>query len=146
MSYHKLGKPYNPPQLSGTKGIINKVEGDATLMAKVLLIEQDEQMASRISNWLSLEQYSVESVAECKQALSALSHNKFDFIILDSQLADSCGREVCNYSRIRGGETPVLMLIHQSFRDRPYPNGADDYLKKPFHPRKLSMKLVALSH
>jgi len=52
-------------------------------MAKVLLVEDDQDLVSRITKWLSLERYSVESVGNGREALELLRESTYDFIILD---------------------------------------------------------------
>ena len=114
-------------------------------MSTLLLIEQDQELASRLAKWLTLELYEVESAFEGNQALELLQRTKYDFIILDSRLADFSDGAICNYSKSRGGGISVLMLILQSAKRIDVEHcGADDYLTKPFHVRELSARLRAL--
>jgi DNA-binding response OmpR family regulator len=116
-------------------------------MSKVLLIEDDLDLVSRISKWLALERYSVETVANGQEALDLLRDVKYDFIILDWHLPGLAGIEVCKYFRSSGGTTPILMLTGKSDiadKEAGLDAGADDYLIKPFHPRELSARLRAL--
>jgi len=52
-------------------------------MAKVLLVEDDQDLVSRITKWLSLERYSVEAVGSGREALELLKESTYDLIILD---------------------------------------------------------------
>jgi len=116
-------------------------------MSKVLLVEDDLDLVSRISKWLTLERYSVETVANGQDALDLLRDVKYDFIILDWHLPGLTGIEVCKYFRSSGGTTPILMLTGKSDiadKETGLDAGADDYLTKPFHPRELSARLRAL--
>lgn len=116
-------------------------------MAKVLLVEDDLDLVSRITKWLTLERYSVESAATGQEALDLLRDVKYDFIILDWHLPELSGIEVCKYYRSSGGNTPILMLTGKSDiadKEAGLDAGADDYLTKPFHPRELTARLRAL--
>lgn len=116
-------------------------------MAKVLLVEDDQDLVSRITKWLSLERYSVESVGNGREALELLRESTYDFIILDWHIPELSGIETCRYYRATGGTTPVLMLTGKSDiadKEAGLDAGADDYLTKPFHPRELCARLRAL--
>jgi DNA-binding response OmpR family regulator len=116
-------------------------------MSKVLLVEDDLDLVSRITKWLTLERYSVEAVGNGREALELLRDVKYDFIILDWHLPELSGIEVCKYFRSSGGNTPILILTGKSDiadKETGLDAGADDYLTKPFHPRELSARLRAL--
>lgn len=117
-------------------------------MPKVLLVEDDSDLAQRIAKWLSLDRYSVEVVANGREALELLREFKYDLIVLDWHLPEMTGVEVCKYFRSRGGTTPILMLTGKSDisdKEHGFEAGADDYLTKPFEPRELSIRLRALA-
>ena len=117
-------------------------------MAKILLVEDDQDLVLRITKWLALERYSVEAVLNGRDALELLRNNRYDFIILDWQMPELSGIEVCRYFRANGGITPVLMLTGKSDiadKEAGLDAGADDYLTKPFHPRELCARLRALA-
>src|SRR6516225_3101273 len=117
-------------------------------MSKVLLVEDDLDLVSRITKWLTLERYSVEAVANGREALELLRDVKYDFIILDWHLPELSGIDVCKYFRSSGGNTPILILTGKSDiadKETGLDAGADDYLTKPFHPRELSARLRALA-
>ncbi len=116
-------------------------------MAKVLLVEDDQDLVSRITKWLSLERYSVEAVGNGKEALELLRESTYDFIILDWHMPELSGVEMCRYFRANGGSTPILMLTGKTDiadKEAGLDAGADDYLTKPFHPRELCARLRAL--
>jgi two-component system response regulator TctD len=111
---------------------------------KVLLIERDRELALRLGKWLALERYTVDSVTEGSKAVALLGSKKYDFVILDSRIANYSDRKICSYSKASGGETLTLMLIWQLGPTEVNYSGVDDYLAKPFHPRALSAKLRSL--
>jgi DNA-binding response OmpR family regulator len=116
-------------------------------MSKVLLVEDDLDLVSRVTKWLTLERYSVESVTNGREALELLRDVKYDFVILDWHLPELSGIEVCKYFRSSGGSTPILILTGKTDiadKEAGLDSGADDYLTKPFHPRELSARLRAL--
>ncbi len=116
-------------------------------MARVLLVEDDQDLVSRITKWLSLERYSVEAIGNGREALEILRESTYDFIILDWHMPELTGLEMCRYYRASGGTTPILMLTGKADiadKEAGLDAGADDYLTKPFHPRELCARLRAL--
>lgn len=117
-------------------------------MSRILLVEDDQDLAQRIIKWLQAERHSVEHVANGREALEYLEGRQYDIIILDWQLPEVPGLDVCKQFRATGGTTPVLMLTGKADitdKESGLDAGADDYLTKPFHPRELSARLRALS-
>jgi len=116
-------------------------------MAKVLLVEDDQDLVSRITKWLSLERYSVESINNGREALEVLRESTYDLIILDWNIPEVSGIEICRYYRAGGGSTPILMLTGKTDiadKEAGLDAGADYYLTKPFHPKELTACLRAL--
>jgi DNA-binding response OmpR family regulator len=116
-------------------------------MAKILLVEDDHDLASLISNILSIERHTVESVANGQEALGRLKMFKYELVVLDWMLPGLSGMDVCTEFRSKGGSTPILMLTSKSSpeeKEKGLDAGADDYLTKPFHPKELSARIRAL--
>lgn len=116
-------------------------------MARILLVEDDPSMAERIEKWLSFEKHSVQIVEFGGDALQLLKGSPFDVVILDWELPDVSGIDVCKQYRARGGSAPVLLLTGKSSvddKESGLDSGADDYLTKPFHPKELSARVRAL--
>ena len=109
-------------------------------MARVLVVEDSEDIASLIRHSLGREQLKVDVVSDGASALIAVALEPPDVVVLDVMLPDINGIEVCRRIRAMDEEserppTPVLMLTAlSSVSDRVtgLEAGADDYLMKPF--------------
>ncbi len=116
-------------------------------MAKILIVEDDQELSQLINRWLTSEHHLVETVADGADGLSRLKAYDYDLIVLDWNLPNLTGPEILQGYRQAGGSSPVLMLtgnntivdIESGFRA-----GADDYLTKPFHARELTVRIAAL--
>jgi len=119
----------------------------ASYMAKLLIVEDDPDFASRLQQWLTHERHTVEVTGNGADAMSFLKTYEYDLIILDWILPEMSGVEICRKFRNLGGKTPVLMLTRKgdiADKEEGLDSGADDYLPKPFHPRELSARVRAL--
>lgn len=102
---------------------------------RILLVEDDELLASGLLLALTRAHYVCEHVSDGQAALHALADNTFDLVILDLGLPLLDGTEVLKSARNRGIAIPVLVLsARDAIRDRilALDLGADDYLVKPF--------------
>lgn len=116
-------------------------------MAKILVVEDETDLAIPVRDWLTREQHLVELVDNGPEALDQLRIYKFDLIILDLMIPGINGMEVCKQFRQDGGSTPILMLTAKSGvedKEAGLDAGADDYLTKPFHLKELSARVRAL--
>jgi DNA-binding response OmpR family regulator len=113
---------------------------------RVLLVEDDVRLAEMVSEYLGGAGFDISRVASGAAALERLARQPYDALVLDLNLPDIDGLEVCRRLRARW-DTPVLML---TARGEPMDRvvglelGADDYLPKPFEPRELLARLRAL--
>jgi DNA-binding response OmpR family regulator len=116
-------------------------------MAKILLVEDDDNLSVVLQMHLEHDRYMVDLVKRGFDALAQLQARTYDLVILDWMLPDITGLEVCKQYRTQGGKTPVLMLTAKgAVEDKAagLDAGADDYLVKPFHPTELSARVRAL--
>ena len=100
-----------------------------------------------VCDWLKFEHYMVESANNGREGLEKLQAFDYDAVILDWELPEMTGIEVCRGYRSKGGQAPILMLTGKDTlgdKESGFDAGADDYLTKPFHMKELSMRLRAL--
>jgi two-component system OmpR family response regulator len=115
---------------------------------RVLVIEDELQMASLIRHGLLKEGLAVDIAASGEDSLWMVSAVDYDAIVLDVMLPGSDGFETCRQIRAQGVRAPVLMLTaRDSVEDRVsgLDSGADDYLVKPFAFAELLARLRALA-
>ncbi|MGY6529711.1 MAG: response regulator transcription factor [Cyanobacterium sp.] len=115
-------------------------------MKKILLVEDSKSTREIISNLLTKQGLSVESVANGEDALKAMKTNIPDLVILDIILPKMNGYEVCR--SIKSGEktqnVPVILCSSKKEEFDRYwgmKQGADAYISKPFQASEL-MKMI----
>ena len=116
-------------------------------MAKILVVEDDENLSRLVKICLSGENHLVDSVMRGMDALSQIRLITYDMLVLDWMLPDITGVEVLKHYRASGGRSPVLMLTSRStIADKVtgLEAGADDYLVKPFDKLELAARVKAL--
>ena len=114
---------------------------------RILLVEDEPQIADFIARGLSENGYSVDTARDGDEALHWPSVADFDVIILDVMLPSIDGMEVCRTLRGQSVRTPILMLTaRDAVEDRVQglDSGADDYLVKPFAFAELLARVRAL--
>lgn len=116
-------------------------------MAKILLIEDDAELAANILAWLNHQRYIVEVVSDGKEGYELLKLYEYDVVVVDWGLPTMTGVEICQSYRNNGGTKPILMLTGRdktSEKSQGLDSGADDYLTKPFELEELSARIRAL--
>ncbi len=116
-------------------------------MAKILIVEDEADLAYPVKDWLTREQHLIELTDNGNDALDKLRVYKYDLIILDWMIPGVSGIDVCQRFRHSGGTTPILILTAKSEvteKETGLDAGADDYLTKPFHLKELSARVRAL--
>lgn len=115
---------------------------------KVLVVEDEVRSATFIRKGISAEGYEVEVAYDGRTGLSLFRRNIYDIIILDVNLPQTNGFELCRLIRSENETVPVLMLTAlDSLADKSdgFNAGADDYLAKPFEFQELLLRLRALT-
>lgn len=114
---------------------------------KILIIEDEIEIAESISTFLSNEKIITEHAVNLDQALEKVSIFEYDCIILDLSLPDGSGLEIIRYLKKNSIDTGILILsAKDSLEDRiiGLDLGADDYLTKPFHFAELYARIKSV--
>jgi DNA-binding response OmpR family regulator len=116
------------------------------MSGNVLLVEDEENLASLVRAYLEKENYRVISVVTGADALRAIDEEPVRIVVLDLNLPDMDGLDVCRQIRTRSS-VPVVMLTardEESDRLAGLETGADDYIGKPFSPQELVARMKAV--
>lgn len=114
---------------------------------RVLVVEDEPQMAAFIARGLREEEYTVEIAGDGAEALSLIERSDFDLILLDLQIPVKDGITVCREVRAQSLRVPILMLTALADATDVVNGlncGADDYLPKPFDFGVLLARMSAL--
>lgn len=106
---------------------------------KILVVDDEPQIVRVLTAYLEKAGYSVLSANDGKEALAIFQHEHPDFLILDLNLPEMDGLDVCRTIR-RTSNIPILMLtarVEEADRLIGLELGADDYVLKPFSPREV---------
>ena len=112
----------------------------------ILVVEDETSIASFVALYLKNAGYTVKAVGTGGAALNAIAAEPPALIILDLNLPDMDGLEICRRVR-KSSDVPILML---TARDEDVDKiiglevGADDYLTKPFNPRELVARVKSI--
>ncbi len=116
-------------------------------MARILLVEDEPNLARGIRENLEAEGYVVEHQGDGRVALERIRHHEYGLVILDVMLPGMDGFAICETARREGRDTPILFLTARGGADdriRGLGAGGDDYLAKPFHLRELLLRVAAI--
>ncbi len=116
------------------------------MSARVLVIEDDEQISKFLRRGLAYEGYQVDTALDGPSGLAIARDNPPDVVVLDLMLPGMDGLEVCRRLRA-GGPVPILILTAKdTLNDRVQglDMGADDYMVKPFNLDELLARVRAL--
>jgi two-component system alkaline phosphatase synthesis response regulator PhoP len=116
-------------------------------MAKILIVEDEPDIALGLQLDLQDEDHDVEIVADGTAAALRAREPGWDLILLDVMLPGKDGFEICRELRRARIRTPVLMLTaraQEAEKVMGLDTGADDYVTKPFSPRELRARVRAL--
>lgn len=114
---------------------------------RVLLVEDDVSIATGLCSALKRAHYTVDWVADGRDAILRLNSGAFEIMILDLGLPGRDGFQVLKHARDKGMDLSILILsARDAATDRVHglDMGADDYLSKPFDLNELFARLRAL--
>ena len=114
---------------------------------KILIVEDDVKVANFIKKGLFTQDFESEIASDGQEAKQLFVQNEYDLIILDINLPDMSGIDICSFIRQKNTQIPILMLTAMgSITDKlsGYEVGTDDYLVKPFDFMELLVRIKAL--
>lgn len=114
-------------------------------MSRILIVEDELDLANIIKDYLEKELYEVEICTEGDKAIEIFDKFKPSLVILDLMLPGMNGYEICQNIRIKS-TIPILILsakIDEFDKVKGLNLGADDYITKPFRPRELLARVNA---
>src|SRR5262252_2746403 len=114
---------------------------------RILVVEDEQKLASFIKKGLEAERYAVDTVEDGENGLELALLHDYDLLILDLMLPGMSGSEVLRAVRDRKPALPILVLtardaLHDKLKH--FEQGCDDYLTKPFAFAELVMRVKAL--
>ncbi|PHV72381.1 DNA-binding response regulator [Sporanaerobium hydrogeniformans] len=115
-------------------------------MIKILIVDDDTNIAELISLYLKKEGYQTQEVFSGRKALEVFEDYAPDLVILDIMLPEIDGYDVCKEIR-KHSKTPIIMLTAKGEvfdRVLGLELGADDYIIKPFDPKELIARVKAV--
>lgn len=115
-------------------------------MIKVLMIEDDLELADIIARYLSTYDIEVQNVDNAYTGLSTLEVHQYDLLILDLTLPDIDGLELLVKIRQKSDIPVIISSARDDILDKVMglERGADDYLPKPYNPRELEARIKSI--
>ncbi len=115
-------------------------------MIKVLMIEDDAELAEILTEYLEQFDIKIKNVEDPYLGLALLENEKFDLIILDLTLPGIDGLDVCKEIRKESSIPIIISSARHDIMDKvtALENGADDYLPKPYNPRELEARIKTI--
>lgn len=117
-------------------------------MNKILVIEDDPNLAKIIISYLERDGFIVRSSLRGDTGLDMVFEEKPDLVLLDLNLPGMDGMDVAEEIR-RETDIPIIMVtarVEETDRLEGFNSGADDYISKPFSPRELVARVKAVLH
>jgi DNA-binding response OmpR family regulator len=114
--------------------------------AKILVVDDDPAVRNLIQRFLLKQNYQVESAEDGRTGLSMFEQFHPDLVILDVNLPDLIGFNLCQDMQSRSGVFVLLLTSRTDEGDkiRGFSKGADDYLTKPFGLGELEVRVAAI--
>ena len=112
-------------------------------MAKILIVDDEEDIGELISLILSKEGLDTVVKNNANDALKEIENNKFDLILLDIMMPDMSGTELCSKIRDKVECSIIFVSAKNAILDKMlgYEIGGDDYITKPFENTELVLKV-----
>jgi len=117
-------------------------------MLDILLVEDDQDLAATLVQYLALENIRCDHASNGVSGLELAQQRDYDALLLDLNLPRMDGLSVCQRLRNQGNDTPILMLTaRDQLADKldGFNAGTDDFLVKPFELQELVVRVKALA-
>jgi DNA-binding response OmpR family regulator len=111
---------------------------------KILLLEDDQILCASLKEFLELEGYTVDVVHRGSEVFDLTFDETYDLYILDVNVPEVDGFDVLSSLKDAGDETPAIYitaLTDINSISKGFEIGADDYIKKPFDPEELVIRI-----
>lgn len=115
---------------------------------KILIIEDNTDLASGIEKYLSGEGYTCEVSSTVGETLEKIHLYEYECILLDISLPDGSGLTILEKLKQMNKQEGVIIISANDSLDSKLKGlvlGADDYLSKPFHLAELAMRVLAVT-
>lgn len=115
-------------------------------MKRILLVEDDLMLAKSLREALQVKEYQIIIADSFIIAMQTFQHTSFDLVILDIQLPDGNGIDLCCEIR-KQSQVPILFLTandNENMLVEGLNRGGDDYMTKPFRIKELYARIDAL--
>ncbi len=113
---------------------------------EILLLEDDIELAETLKELLESQNYRVDMVHNGNDAIDASYEKKYQLYVFDINVPDMNGLELLSSLREADDTTPAIFisaLIDLNSISKAFEIGADDYIKKPFFPQELLIRVNA---
>ena len=119
-----------------------------TKLPKLLIIDDDAHLRESIAEVLELDGFECHQAGAAKEGISAAQKIEPEVVIMDIQLPDSSGFQICQELRKRS-KTVILIMMTGRFlsseeKKQGFELGADEYITKPFDLAELSARIKQL--
>ena len=116
-------------------------------MYKVLLVEDDYQLAKIVKKILESKDFQVTMFDDGIQALQEIKKTHYDLYLIDINIPGITGLELVRYIKEFNSSGIVIMItanLDEYYFEKAYEYGCDDYIKKPFHATELEVRIKHL--
>ncbi len=116
-------------------------------MKTILIVEDDKLLNKTLTYNLKLDGYEVSSMYSYEETIKSIKHDKYDLILLDVNLPDGNGFELCGQIKESNAEAYIIFLTANSRESdmlKGYEVGGADYITKPFSIAVLGKKITAV--
>ncbi|MGB3401280.1 MAG: response regulator transcription factor [Microcoleaceae cyanobacterium] len=114
--------------------------------AKILVVDDDPAIRNLITRYLSQQDYEVEAATDGHLALEIFDKFHPDLVVLDVNLPDTTGFELCQEMQTRTSVFVLMLtsLTGEADKIKGFSQGADDYITKPFGLAELGARVRAI--